>query len=229
MIEDACKTENATLHIIDRVLVPVESTIAGFLRGTSRFSMFTEALNTVGLLRFLDNPNVSRTVFAIPDDAFMEAFPEDLRTCISNYLRLPFNNLLLFHISDEAHYTSSLSLKTFLFTLLHQFMEVEVRDDDVITLGECRVPIIEPNIRSLSNGVVHAIERPIFPESFSFGMCDTFVPSPSPAECPEPPSPSPTMVDPRVSPIPSMGPDPTLELPVPTPMPTDTQAGIFQF
>lgn len=229
MIENACNTENGTLHIIDRVLVPVDSTIADFLESTSRFSLFTEALETVGLLSFLDNPNVSRTVFAIPDDAFTEAFPDDLRTCISNYLRLPFNNLLLFHISDEAHYTTSLSLKTFLFTLLNQFMEVEVGDDDVVSLGVCKVPIVEPNIRSLSNGVVHAVERPIFPDNFSFGMCERFVPSPSPAECPEPPPPpTPTITDPIVSPIPSTNPGPT-PVPFPTPISTGPQEGIFQF
>lgn len=221
MTENACNTENGTLHIIDLVLVPGESTIADYLETTSRFSMFADALNTVGLLSFLDNPNVSRTVFAVPNDAFAEAFPEDLRTCVSNYLRLPFNNLLLFHITGEAHYTSSLSLQTFLFTLLQQFMEVEVGSDDVISLGRCKIPIIEPNIRSLSNGVIHAVERPIFPDNFSFGMCDRFVPSPSPAECPDPPSPTPT-INPEVSPIPSMESGPT-ESPDPSPTPMEAR------
>lgn len=210
MIENACNTENGTLHIIDMHLAPTDRTIAEFLQDNDRFSLFTDALRTVDILRFLDNPNVSRTVFAIPNDSFAAAFPEDLRTCVSNYLRLPFNNLMLFHIAGEAHYTSSLSLMTFLYTLLQQFMQVEVSEDgSTILLGECKIPIIESNIRSLSNGVIHVVEKPIFPDNFSFGMCAPFVPIPSPAECPEPPSPSPTLTTPQLSPISSMDLTPT--------------------
>lgn len=224
MIESACNTENGTLHIIDLHLAPTDRTIANFLQGMERFSMFTDALTAVGIIRFLDNPNVSRTVFAIPNEAFAEAFPEDLMTCVSNYLRFPFNNLLLFHISDEAHYTSSLSLQTFFYTLLQQFMKVEVSENgSVVLLGDCKVPIIQSNLLSASNGVIHVVEKPIFPDNFSFGMCQRFVPSPSPAECPETPSPSPTVTPPRVSPLPSMDLFPTSMDLSPTPMPTEPQ------
>ena len=193
VIENACNTVNGTLHIIDWVLSPAQFTIAFYLRNNESFSMFTAGLETVGLLEFLDNPNVSRTVFAIPNDAFVEALPSALMMCMSFYMRLPFNNLLLFHIGSGAHYSSSLSRNNFFYTLLQKFIEVEVDSDGTIYLGRCRVPIIDRDVVSASNGVIHVVERVLFPEDFSFGMCDAFIPSPSPVECPSP-SPSPTMV-----------------------------------
>jgi uncharacterized surface protein with fasciclin (FAS1) repeats len=197
VIADACHTVNATLHIIDRVLLPAEGTIAEFLQNNPlRFSMFKDALETVGILPFLNNPNVSRTVFAVQNDAFNEALPPGLLACIGNYMRPPFNNLLQFHIGQGAYYSSVLALENFFYTNLGKFIRVQMDEETgEILLGPCKVAIIEADIVSASNGVVHVIEKFLFPENFDFMMCSTLVPDPSPAECPpeEFPSPSPTM------------------------------------
>ena len=196
MNADSCKTENATLHIINRVLAPTDSTIADYLTQDSNedlFSMFTGALETVGILQFLDNPDVSRTVFAITNEAFAAAFPPALMNCVANYMRNPLNRMLLYHIGIGAHYSSSLSRNNFFYTLLEEFLAVRVnKSSGDIFLGRCRVPIIEPDVIMASNGVIHIIDGILFPESFNFGMCQGFVPEPSPVECPEPPSPSPS-------------------------------------
>ena len=158
--------------------------------------MFKDALETVGILPFLNNPNVSRTVFAVQNDAFNEALPPGLLACIGNYMRPPFNNLLQFHIGQGAYYSSVLALENFFYTNLGKFIRVQMDEETgEILLGPCKVAIIEADIVSASNGVVHVIEKFLFPENFDFMMCSTLVPDPSPAECPpeEFPSPSPTM------------------------------------
>ena len=215
MIEDACKTVNGSLQIIDQVLMPAEVTIAEILRLLpDQFSMFTAALKSVNLLEFLDNPDVSRTLFAVPNDAFANAFPPDLLTCLMTYMRRPLNDLLLFHIADEAHYNTSLGLKDFLYTLLQKFIRVELdSSSNTILLGMCQVPIIEQNLRG-GNGVIHTVDKVLFPQDFNFGMCTQFVPSPSPAVCdlPSPsPSPSPTIIITSVA-VPSATPMPTMSL-----------------
>lgn len=215
--EDVCNTVNATLHIIDNPLFPSSSTITDYLNDQDDYSMFTDALSRAGILQFLDNPNVSRTVFAIPDVAFTAAFPMGLLECMLNYMRRPMNDLLLFHIGQGAHYDTSLSQMNFFYTLLPQYMEVDVDPDTGdILLGRCEVPIVRPNIIMARNGVIHSVERVIFPNAFSFGMCQEFVPFPSPTECPEEPSPSPTLP-------PFSTPSPTNGLVFPTATP-DTQS-----
>ena len=197
MLEDACNTVNATLHIIDRVLLPSEATIADYLQNNRiRFSMFTDALDTIGILPFLGNPNVSRTLFVVENDAFNEALPSALLACIGNYMRAPFNNLLQFHIGQGAYYSSALEISDFFYTNLGKFLRVKVDEETgQIVLGPCEVPIIEADIVSASNGVIHVIEKFLFPENFDFRMCSNFVPDPSPAVCPIEvlPSPSPTL------------------------------------
>lgn len=194
MNEAACNTVNATLHIIDQVLRPIDSTIAEYLDDNeSRFSMFTAALDTVGLLEFLNNPHVSRTVFAVEDDVFASTFPPDLMTCIVNYMRRPLNDILLYHIGEGAFYSSTLANINFFYTILGQFIEVEGDPETgEILLGECRMPIIDADIVSASNGVIHVISTVLFPNQFDFGMCTQFVPTPSPVECPVELLPSPT-------------------------------------
>ena len=213
VLADACKTENATLHIINKPLAPSESTIADYLESQDRFESFTDALRRAGILQFLGNPNVSRTVFAVPDTVFDAVFPEGLLECLLNYMRRPINDILLYHIGQGAHYDTSLSRTDFFYTLLGQYVQVEVDSENGdILLGRCGVPIIQSNLIMASNGVIHNINGVLFPNSFSFGMCQSFVPFPSPTECPEEPSPSPTVsVFPSVmvtnGPIPTSTPD----------------------
>ena len=196
MNEDSCDTVNATLHIIDRVLTPTEGTIAELLEGDPNFSMYTELLKAGGILPFLNNPNVSRTIFAVDNDVFQEAFTPALLTCLANYMRNPLNTILQFHIGQGAFYSPALALSDFFYTILDRFMRVKVDSETgEILLGPCDTVIIETDIAA-ANGVVHIIDRVLFPENFDFQMCAPFVPEPSPAECPpEPmmPSPSPTI------------------------------------
>ena len=192
MNEEACNTVNATLHVINQVLTPIDSTIAEYL-DDSRFSMFTALLGTAMILDFLDNPQVSRTVFVVEDEVIASTFPSELMSCIVNYMRRPLNDILLYHIGQGAYYSPSLEISSFFYTVLGEFLKVDTDEETgQILLGECEVPIIEPDIISASNGVIHVIDRVLFPDQFDFGMCSEFVPVPSPAECPVEPAPSPS-------------------------------------
>ena len=218
VIEDACKTENGSLQIINMVLMPSNITIADILRLDPDFSMFVDALDSVNLLQFLENPSVSRTVFAVPDTAFNRVFPPDLRTCLSMYMRRPYNDIWLYHIAPEAHYNSSLALQNFFYTLLLQFLRVDVAENGTIFLGPDRVPIT--SYIPARNGVIHVIEGVLIPPDFNYGMCEQFVPTT------EPPTPTPTEPMNITEPMNTTSPVPSVDVPSPSNMTTPTPTSI---
>lgn len=209
VVEDACKTENGSLQIINMVLMPSNITIAEILRVDPDFSMFVEALDSVNLLQFLENPSVSRTVFAVNNSAFNEVFPSDLRTCLSMYMRRPYNDIWLYHIAAEAHYNSSLALQNFFYTLLLQFIRVDVADNGTIYLGPDNVPILS-HIPA-RNGVIHVVDGVLIPPNFSYGMCEQFVPTTQP---PTPTATAPMNITNITSPLPPG--NATITTPAPT-------------
>ena len=174
---DACITETATLHVVDRVLVPGMETIADILSAESNFSLFTEALRFTNVNNFLDNEDVSRTVFVPTNEAFSSQIPDELFQCLM-YMRAPLSNLILYHLTKGAEYTSSLSLREYTHTLLPATaIRVLTSPEGVVTLdNNPPSTIIEANI-SASNGVVHVIDTVLVPPNMNFGMCDDFVPT----------------------------------------------------
>ena len=177
--KDACVTKNGILHIINRVLMPSNQTIAQVLRNSPPFSNFTRALDYVGLLEFLDSPNTARTLFVVDNEAFEREIPPELFNCLSVYMRRPLNDLLLFHIVKGTEYNTSIALQRWLYTLQLQFIQVHSFRDGSISLGSDVVPIIATNIPA-RNGVIHVVDRILFPPTFDFGMCQRFVPTEPP-------------------------------------------------
>lgn len=177
--KDACFTEQGRLHIIDRVLMPSNQTIAAILRESTNFTNFTSALDSVGLLEFLDNSDTSRTVFVVPDEAFMREIPRDLLNCLSIYMRRPLNDLLLFHVLKGAEYSSSIAFQRWLYTLRLEYLQVHASQDGSLALGFDIVPVIATDIPA-RNGVLHVVESILFPPVFNYGMCQRFVPTEPP-------------------------------------------------
>lgn len=183
--ENAC-FEQESLHIIDRVFMPSNQTIAAILRQSTNFTSFTRALDSVStlgssmsLLDFLDDPDKSRTVFVVPDEAFMRVIPPDLLNCLSIYMRRPLNDLLLFHIIKGTEYSSSLVYQKWLYTLRSEYLLVHASRDGSLALGSDIVRVITTDIPA-RNGVIHVVESILFPSVFDYGMCQQFVPTEPP-------------------------------------------------
>lgn len=190
--QDACVTINGTLHIIDRVLMPSNMTIAEILSTTPRYSSFRNALETAGTLSFLMNMDISRTVFVPPNDIFDEAIPEALLNCLTAYMRLPLQDLVLYHISERADYNTTLALQGYIYTLHLSPILIAADDAGVVSLNrDMSTQITMPNIPAL-NGVLHEINMVLMPTGFNFGKCQEFAPTTPPPTTPPPTTPPPT-------------------------------------
>ena len=186
--EDACVTTNGTLHIIDRVLMPGNRTIADILATSARYTRFRDALEAAGTLDFLMMPDISRTVFVPPNDIFDAAIPEALFTCLTAYMRLPLQDLVLSHIAGKTDYNTTLVLQGYIYTLQLSPIIISRDSAGVIFLGRDRsIQITMPNIPAL-NGVIHEISGVLMPSGFDFGKCQEFAPTTPPPTTPPPPT-----------------------------------------
>ena len=181
MNPNACTDMLITLHVVDRVFIPVNETIASMLRNrfSADHSAFIEALEFARVLDFLDKGDKSRTLFLPTNEAFNEQIPPDLFICLQ-YSRVQLSDLVLFHMADSAEYTPSLTLRMFSYTRLPgQVLHLTTNANGVIVFQLNNGTITEPNIPA-SNGVIHIIDRVLIPPNFDFGRCSEFVPTTPP-------------------------------------------------
>lgn len=208
MNTDACVAEGVTLHVVDRVLVPGMETIATILE--RNFTLFAEALMFTRVFDFLDKEDKSRTVFVPTDEAFAAQIPPNLLACLM-YRRLPLSDLVLYHITDGAEYTSSLSLREFTYTLLqYHAIHLTTSPDGVITFSNNPPSNIIVADIPASNGVIHVVDSVLIPPNMDFGMCSDFVPTTAPpVTTPEPEVPTTLgmMTDPEMTAPPEVNTD----------------------
>ena len=159
-------------------------TIADILSSTDRYTRFRDALEAAGTLDFLMAMDISRTVFVPPNDIFDAAIPEALFTCLTAYMRIPLQNLVLYHIAGKADYNTTLALQGFIYTLQLSPIIISTDSTGIIYLNrDMSVQISMPNIPAL-NGVIHEISGVLMPTGFDFGKCQEFAPTTPPPTSP---------------------------------------------
>eukprot|EP00731_Ephydatia_muelleri_P030538 Em0022g52a len=170
--------QSGQLQIIDSIMMPANGTIAQIISNDPRFSILSDALDNLGILDFL-NQSYPRTLFVPTDDALIAQLGQRLVDCLTLAVRGPLNNLLLFNLAEGVEYTSSLSHRTYLYTMLLSYTNVYAFPNGTILLGTNKVQITQPNIPA-SNGVIHIVNGLAIPPSFNFGKCQQLVPTASP-------------------------------------------------
>jgi uncharacterized surface protein with fasciclin (FAS1) repeats len=164
--------------------MPGNETIADILSSTDRYSRFRDALEAAGTLNFLMAMDISRTVFVPPNDIFDAAIPEALFTCLTAYMRVPLQDLVLHHIAGKTDYNTTLALQGFVYTLQLSPIIISTDTAGVISLSrDMSVQITMPNIPAL-NGVIHEINGVLMPSGFDFGKCQEFAPTTPPPTTP---------------------------------------------
>ena len=161
--------QSGQLQIIDSVMMPANETIAQIISNDPRFIILSDALDNLGILDFL-NQSYPRTLFVPTDDALIAQLGQRLVDCLTLAVRGPLNNLLLFNLAEGVEYTSSLSHRTYLYTMLLSYTNVYAFPNGTILLGTNKVQITQPNIPA-SNGVIHIVNGLAIPPSFNFGKC----------------------------------------------------------
>ena len=224
---DACITVNGTLHIIDRVLMPGNMTIEEILSSTDRYSRFRDALEAAGTLEFLMMADISRTVFVPPNDIFDAAIPDALFNCLTAYMRLPLQDLVLHHIAGKTDYNTTLALQGHIYTLQLSPIIISTDSAGIISLNrDMGIQISMPNIAAL-NGVIHEISGVLMPTGFDFGKCQEFAPTTPPPTTAPPTTLPPTTLPPTTVPSTTLLPTtvpPTFAGTTENPMATDAPA-----
>ena len=163
--------------------MPGTETIAEILSNNPQYSGFRDALEAAGTLRFLMRTNISRTVFVPNNDVFNAAIPEELFNCLTAYMRVPLQNIVLGHISEKADYNTTIALQGYIYSLLVRPIIVSTDEMGIFLNRDPSVRIVEPNIPA-SNGVIHEINAVLMPADFTFGKCQEFAPTAPPTTMP---------------------------------------------
>jgi uncharacterized surface protein with fasciclin (FAS1) repeats len=165
MVDDATvisadvEASNGIIHVIDKVLLPEPiADIVQIARGAEIFSTLLTAVEAAGLTDVLkgDGPF---TVFAPTDDAFAQIDPDALSALLADTDAL--TAVLLYHVvpgefaAADVLASASLSTANGADAAISLDGEGNPRIDDAIIIG---------TDIGASNGIVHVIDRVIFPE-----------------------------------------------------------------
>jgi uncharacterized surface protein with fasciclin (FAS1) repeats len=201
---DACVAENGVVHTLNAVIPSSPDSIAELLRAESQFSDFVQLLDATNITQFLDNGrNTSRTVFAPTNNAFAD-LPEGALECLTR----PENSrvvkkLVLLHISAPAQYTSSLSLRSFIYTFHPRYSLLVCVINGSIHLTRDNVPLEETDFTA-RNGVIHSLGSVLLADMIDFQhLCP---PGPIPPVPVQPPEPGET-IQPQGPPVPPEQPE----------------------
>jgi transforming growth factor-beta-induced protein len=149
---DNVQADNGVVHVINGVVLPIETVVDIALANQANFSTLTTAVVTAELLPVLSNPFAEFTVFAPTNTAF-DNLATSLGTNLAGILALPnLSDILLYHVVSG----------TVLSTDLTNGPVTTASGDDVIInlVGGVKVNnanVTTPNVLA-ENGVVHVID-----------------------------------------------------------------------
>ncbi len=164
------ETGNGTVHIIDRVLLPRQTTIRSFLQSDPDLSIFLQVVDLLGLQSQLSADY--RTFFAPTNEAFANLLTElglgSLEELVEEVGEEMLGDIVRYHIINNVVYSANVSNNQ---ALTPQF-EGEVRPRVAITDGGVSLTFGEDNAQStavtvnddiLRSGFVHKIDRVMLP------------------------------------------------------------------
>lgn len=149
---------NGILHVVDRVLLPPDLTLADMLQ-EGNYSGFVSALNQTvpNMLDLLRNETSTFTVFAPDDEALIELPAGMMERLLADETLL--NKILGNHIIEE--YVTVKGLKSRMYyqyeTISSRMLTLRREDSDLITVGN--LAIIKKEDIMTKNGVLHCISR----------------------------------------------------------------------
>jgi len=166
---------NGVLHKINKVLCPPAGTILDLAVGNPDFSILVQAVLAAdpAVAEALGNPDLSLTLFA-PNNAAFVSLLEETGLTLEEVLALPnLTNILLYHVlglslgtvfSAAIKYCSTPNVPTFLEGKTIDLFR-DCCDDIQITDQLNRVSNVVGADVLASNGVVHVIDKVILPEN----------------------------------------------------------------
>ncbi len=171
------EAENGIVHVIDSVLIPAKENIAETASNADTFETLLAAVGAAGLGEFVSTTDPI-TVFAPTDDAFAELGAEKIAELLEPENREALVEILSYHVVAGRLYGGDLFEASEIDAVAGGGLRPSVREGSIF-INDAQV--IAANIDA-ANGVVHAIDSVLIPESFE-------VSSPEPMRWSEPAGP----------------------------------------
>nr|XP_054751264.1 stabilin-2-like isoform X1 [Lytechinus pictus] len=165
---------NGVIHIIDRVLLPLDDvstraqgSMLDVLSSYTNLGIFTGMIKSSPSLRLaLDSPEVSYTVFAIPDDALLQFTPDKASLLLLSGKWQSFVRYFIYeHLAPEKLSTNDLIKAGVFRNYRQESFEIRVSENGCISVPGIG-NITSPDIAA-TNGVIHIVHS-IFDSSSFF-------------------------------------------------------------
>lgn len=156
-------TANATIHVIDRVMLPAQENVVELARARDDLSLFAEALSAADLAGLLSGEGPF-TVLAPDNDAIVAALSELGLTkdqLLSNDALL--RQVLSYHVIPGTFYRAELPFNQPLRTLEGSNVVIDDQFPPRVTDAQGRVAQLKSIDTITTNGVVHILDKVILP------------------------------------------------------------------
>lgn len=156
------EADNGIVHVIDTVLIPAKDNVAEVAANAGTFETLLAAVGAAGLAEFVSTTDPI-TVFAPTDEAFAELGAERIAELLKPENRNALVEILSYHVvAGERLYGGDLFEASAIDAAAGGTLRPTVRNGSLF-INDAQV--IAPNIDA-ANGVVHAIDSVLIPESF---------------------------------------------------------------
>ncbi|MEO1534265.1 MAG: fasciclin domain-containing protein [Planctomycetota bacterium] len=155
------EAENGIVHVIDTVLIPAKDNIAEVAQNAGTFETLLAAVGAANLAEFVSTTDPI-TVFAPTDDAFAELGAEKIAELLKPENRETLVEILSYHVVPGRVYGGDLFEASAIDAVAGGALKPSVRNGSIF-INDSQV--VAPNIDA-ANGVVHAIDSVLIPESF---------------------------------------------------------------
>jgi uncharacterized surface protein with fasciclin (FAS1) repeats len=153
------ETFNGVVHVIDAILVPVESnTVYDIIANSPDHTTLRAAIDLAGLDEALESDDFEFTVFA-PTDAAFDALPPGLLDALLSDPEGALSIALLYHVAFGITLSTDLVDGQSITTVIGQNVEVTINQNGVF-INDAQVTVVD---LFADNGVVHVIDAVLIP------------------------------------------------------------------
>jgi uncharacterized surface protein with fasciclin (FAS1) repeats len=152
---------NGVIHVIDRVILPVDGTVVDVAAKNGSFNTLVAAVKAAGLAETLSGKGPF-TILAPTDEAFAKLPPGTLEMLLKPENKQQLVDILTYHVvPGVAAYSDAVVKMREVPTVLGSPVAVKVMGDKVMLNG---ANVVAVDVQA-SNGVIHVIDAVLLPQA----------------------------------------------------------------
>jgi len=158
---------NGVIHVIDRVILPVDLVIPQVAANAGTFNTLLAAAKAAGLVEVLSSEGPF-TVFAPTDEAFAKLPKGTVESLLQPENKAKLVEILTYHVVPGRIYSDEVVAVTEAPTVLGRNLPIAAANG-VVTVGGAKVVAVDIEA---SNGVIHVVDAVILPGAASGSAAD---------------------------------------------------------